>query len=194
MFRSRIRRAYTLVELLVVVTVLGIAGALIAPSFGSTDVLRVQGAIRTLVADLTVAQSDAIALQRGRAIIFYPEEHRYVVVEVNGSTLDPELDRIEERQLNIEQFGWCKIDSVNFPNNVLIFDALGGPVDAPGSSSAAPEGWVDLSGSQQRFRLRVEAYTGRVVIERLADIEPLPGGGGGGGGGNGGEDGGEENP
>lgn len=166
--RSRSHRAYTLVELLVVIAVMGVAGALIVPSFASTDALRVQGALRTMVADITEAQSDAIAFQRGRAIVFFPDEHRYSVVEVNGSTLDLTLDTLEQRRLNIDMFGFTRFNAITFPNNTLVFDELGGPVTAPESGVAAPEAWVDLTGSSQNFRLRVEAYTGRVTVTRLS--------------------------
>ncbi|CAG0974479.1 hypothetical protein PHYC_01429 [Phycisphaerales bacterium] len=167
-------RAYTLVEMLVVVTVLGIAGALIVPSFASTDVLRVQGAVRTLVADITEAQSDAIAFQRGRALVFYPDEHRYIMAEVNGATIDTELDRLGERRLNLDIFGFTQITGITFQDNILVYDELGGPVTAPESGVAAPESWLDLTGSNQTFRVRVEAYTGRVTIEQTAGGIPGP--------------------
>lgn len=139
MFGAPRQRAYTLVELLVVVAVMGIAGALIVPSFASTDALRVQGAIRTIVADMTEAQSDAIAFQRGRALVFVPDEHRYVIAEVNGSTIDLATDTLDQRRLNIDTFGFTRIDAITFPSNMLVFDALGGPVTAPESGVAAPE-------------------------------------------------------
>lgn len=171
MRRQTHRTAYTLVEMLIVVTVLGIAGALIVPSFASTDVLRVQGAVRTIVSDLTVAQSDAIAFQQGRGIIFYddPADPRYIVAEVNGTTLDPALDMVTERRLGGSAFGFLQIEAINMPDDTLIFDELGGPVTTPGGSTPAAAGWIDLIGSGQRFRIHVEAYTGRVTVERLPD-------------------------
>lgn len=167
-------RGYTLIEILVVVTVLAIAGALIVPAFGGTDVLRVQGAIRSVVADLAEAQSDAIAFQRGRAVVFFPDDSRYVVAEVNSPNLDLTLDSLQERALNLSIFGFTRIDAVTFPNNTLVFDELGGPVTAPQSGVAAPEGWIDLTGSDQTFRLRVEAYTGRITVERVQAEAPPP--------------------
>lgn len=169
--RPQPRRAYTLVEMLIVVTVLAIAGTMIIPSFASTDVLRVQGAVRTIVSDLTVAQSDAIAFQQGRGIVFYddPANPRYVVAEVNGTTLDPVLDMVLERRLGGSAFGFVQIEDINMPAATLIFDELGGPVTTPGGSTPAAAGWIDIAGSGQRFRIHVEAYTGRVTVERLPD-------------------------
>ena len=65
------RRAFTLIELLIVVVLLGIAGMLVVPAMGSVGVLRIQAAVRTLVSDLTFAQGDAIAQQHAvnRAVV-----------------------------------------------------------------------------------------------------------------------------
>jgi prepilin-type N-terminal cleavage/methylation domain-containing protein len=169
-------RAYTLIEMLIVVVVLGIAGAMVIPNLTSADVLRVQGAVRTIVADITIAQSDAVAMQRSRAIVFHPDPVRpyYTIVEVNGTTIDESLDALETRQLGGDEFGFTSIEAISLPNNTLIFDALGGPVSAPGSGTPAPDGFIDLRGSDQRFRIHIEGYTGRVRVERLPDLPPPP--------------------
>ena len=64
------RRAFTLVELLIAVTVMGIAGALVIPSMSQVGALRGQTAVRTIVADITYAQSEALAHQRRYVIVF----------------------------------------------------------------------------------------------------------------------------
>jgi len=159
-------RAYTLVELLIVIVIMGIAGAMVVPSFSQTGVLRVQSAVRLIVSDITSAQSDAVAFQRGMGIIFYdePTGPRYVVAEVNANVLDPELNRIVERRLTGGEFGECSFSSIGFPSNQVVFDGLGGPVDAPGSQTPAGTGFIEISGRGQRYRISVEAYTGRVTV------------------------------
>jgi prepilin-type N-terminal cleavage/methylation domain-containing protein len=160
------RRAYTLIEVLIVVTVLGIAAALVIPSMSQASVLRIQGAIRTLVADIAVAQSDAIAYQKGRAIVFFDDATgpRYVVCEVNGATLDLTVDKITEQRLGGEQFGFATFENINLPNKMLVIDELGGPVMAPDDPTPAPEGSIDIVDATQRFRVNIEAYTGRVTV------------------------------
>ncbi|MBX3362550.1 MAG: type II secretion system protein [Phycisphaeraceae bacterium] len=54
--RRTTARAYTLIEVLVVVTVLGIAAALVIPEMSSAHSLRVQASVRTIVSDITFAQ------------------------------------------------------------------------------------------------------------------------------------------
>ncbi len=68
MHRGRARaRAYTLVEVLVIVVILGILGTMVVPTVSPAAELRAQSAVRTLVSDITFAQSDAMAFQRARA-------------------------------------------------------------------------------------------------------------------------------
>ncbi|QKK08326.1 MAG: prepilin-type N-terminal cleavage/methylation domain-containing protein [Planctomycetota bacterium] len=56
------RGAYTLVELLLVILIMGIAGALVIPQTSQAHVLRIHAAVRTLVADISYAQTDAAGL------------------------------------------------------------------------------------------------------------------------------------
>ena len=163
------RRAYTLVEVLIVVTLLGIASALVIPNVGSTDVLRVQSTVRAIVSDINFAQSDALARQQGRAIVFDTVSNSYAVIEVHSSTLNPSTDTIQTTDLkNAIKFHNSKIESAAFDGtNVLVFDELGGNVTAPASSTPSSGGSVVISGSGSRFRISVEAYTGRVTVTRL---------------------------
>lgn len=167
--RSR-RRGYTLIELLIVVTMLGIAAAVVIPSLGSTDVLRVQSTVRAIVADINVAQSDALAHQHGRAVVFDVQNNRYSIVEVNGSTLNPTTDTLQVTDLNNERkFHRARIDSADFDgDSVLVFDELGGPVVDPNGSTPSAGGSVTISGSGSVFRITVEPYTGRVTVTRVS--------------------------
>lgn len=166
-------RGYTLVEILIVVTVLGIAGALVVPAMGGTAVLRVQAAVRTIVADITEAQSDALAYQRPRAVVFDLERSRYMITRVPGATIDLETDTVLERVINRgNQFGDSVITATRFDTeNVLIFDELGGPIASPGEATPATTGTISVAGSGQTFIISVEAYTGRVTVARQ---EPPP--------------------
>lgn len=166
---NRTGRGYTLVEILIVVTVLGIAGALVVPAMGGTGVLRVQAAVRTIIADLTEAQSDALAYQRPRAVVFDPGASRYLVTRVRGATIDPETDTVMERVINRgNQFGDSAITATRFDTeNVLIFDEMGGPIARPGESTPAGTGTISISGSGQTFVISVEAYTGRMTVRRV---------------------------
>ena len=162
-------RAYTLIEILIVVTLLGIASAMAMPSLRSTDGLRVQATVRAIVADITFAQSDALARQQGRAMVFDRDNNRYSILEVHGTTLSPSTDTIYSLNLNNERkFHSSRIQDVAFEgSNVLVFDELGGPVTGPGSSTPGNGGTLTITGSGETFEISVEAYTGRVSVRRL---------------------------
>jgi prepilin-type N-terminal cleavage/methylation domain-containing protein len=163
------RHGYTLVELLVVITIMGIAGALVVPSMGTTGVLRVQAAVRTVVSDITFAQSDGLAYQRGRAIVFDLTKNSYTLVDVRGSTIDPTLNAIQTTRIVGSTFGDSRITKAEFNagSSTLIFDEMGGPVTTAGGNVPAADGIIEITGSGQLFRITVEGYTGRVSTERV---------------------------
>lgn len=170
-------RGYTLLEVLVVVTVLGIAAALLVPAMGQTGVLRVQAAVRTVVADIAFAQSDALAYQRRRALVFDLDANSYKIFEVNGDAPFPDEDILIDGArengradvgFNDPRFGGAAITDVDFDGGaILTFDEIGGPVQTPTGDTPSTGGYVEISGSGSVFRVNVEAYTGRVSVARI---------------------------
>src|SRR5207247_4722658 len=80
--RLGLRAAYTLLEMLIVITVLGIAGAMLIPNMVNRDSMKVQAAVRRVIGDLCFAQSDALAHQELRQVHFYASGHGYCIVRV----------------------------------------------------------------------------------------------------------------
>jgi prepilin-type N-terminal cleavage/methylation domain-containing protein len=66
----RSRQAFTLVEILVVVIILGIAAAVIVPEMGTRGDLKAAAAARMIMADLIYAQNRAIATQTRHYVKF----------------------------------------------------------------------------------------------------------------------------
>ncbi len=169
--RTHVRRrgAYTLVEMLIVVAILGLAAAMVIPSMASAGSLRIQGAVRSIVADITVAQADAIAFQSRRAVVFDfgDDPSRYVVAEINAGEVDTDTGIIYDRVFGGERFGFAAMGDTNLTDNTIYLDEMGGPIDGPTSDNPAPAQYVEISGSNQRFRINIEAYTGRVTVQRM---------------------------
>jgi len=172
-----VRRAFTLLEMLIVITVLGIAGALVIPSMGQTGVLRVQAAVRTIVADISVAQSDAVGFQEKRCVLFDVESSSYRLVAVPGDVIDAALNTLYdptsrtglyEVSFAEAMFGDARITSADFDgDSALVFDALGGPVESlAGNTPSQQPGRVTVEGSGQSFTITVEPFTGRVTVTR----------------------------
>lgn len=171
------RHGYTLVEILIVVTIMGIAGMVVLPALGQTDILRVQGAVRSIVADITFAQSDALAYQSQRAIVFDTAKNQYTIVEVTGSTIDVEADALYDPRgpdqrfvVDFDEPRWGNVQlatPVFGDGATLIFDELGGPVTAPGSDEPGAGGSVDILGTQSRLRVTVQPFTGHVTVAEV---------------------------
>lgn len=175
-------RGYTLIEILVVVMILGIAAALVIPQIGSAHALRVQAAVRSIISDITFAQADALAMQEERAIVFELDSNRYTLVEVVGGIIDPVENAMFDnggpggrfvRDLNADQFGGSRITQASFDgDSILIFDELGSPLASPGDTTPGLGGHIIVQGTDSSFRINIDAYTGRVTVQRVEAPEP----------------------
>jgi prepilin-type N-terminal cleavage/methylation domain-containing protein len=179
---GRRRRAYTLVEMLIVVAILGIASAIVIPSVGQAGTLRGQSSVRAVVADLAFAQSDAMAFQSGRAVVFDVEENRYVVCAVNGASVDPETDALYDQSrvggimgidLDDELFGQARLESVDIDGGtMLVFDEMGAPVNAPLSNSPSSGGIITIVCEDQRYTIVIDGFTGHITTSRAEIVGP----------------------
>ena len=160
-------RAFTLVEVLVVLVIIGIAAAIVVPHMLDVGTMSVQAASRAVIADILFAQNEAIARQATRRVVFDLAENRYRLTEGDGTVLPApsrsgalyEVDFAGDRR-----FEGVTLAAANFDDEaVLSFDALGAP---------AAGGVVDLTAGATRYRLTVAAFTGRVTI---ALVEPAGG-------------------
>src|SRR5688572_14008047 len=79
--RRNPRLAFTLIEILGVVVILGIISAVILPQLGSRDDQKVSAASRVLMADLTYVQNRAITKQKTHYVLFDATNNFYRVLE-----------------------------------------------------------------------------------------------------------------
>ena len=161
-------RAYTLVEILITVVILGIAAAIVIPSMGDSGVLRVQAAVRQVISDISYAQSEAVAHQRSVGVLFDPVNKTYGLIDMPATGTVTMANAFQTTVFNGEM-GDAAFESVAFTNssgnaNLLIFDEQGTPVLSATSNVAPTTGEIVISGSGQRFTISVEGYTGRVSV------------------------------
>ena len=168
--RAHSNRAYTLVEMLITVTILGIAAAIVIPTMGDAGTLRVQAAVRQVIADINYAQSEAVAEQKSIAVLFDPTNNAYGILEM-PSTGAISMSLAFQTATFTNTMGDAAIASTAFTNslgnnNLLIFDEQGTPVLSANSNTAPSTGTIVITGSGQTFTITIEGYTGRVSVSR----------------------------
>ena len=159
------RSAYTLVEVLIVVTIIGIASAVIVPRMLAAGTLGIQAAARMVIADMLIAQNEAIAKQETRKVIFDAATNSYRVTTAGGTTITAPWRTGSQSGLFVvdfdtdDRFGGVALENVDFGGGQeLVFDALGAPTSG---------GQVELVFRNQRYRISVSEFTGKVTIQQI---------------------------
>ncbi|MEC9372990.1 MAG: hypothetical protein VYC34_04065, partial [Planctomycetota bacterium] len=72
------------------------------------------------------------------------------------------------RDFTQDKYGGAEIQNAMFEiMDRLIFDELGGPAASLTGDEPAGTGTVEIRGPSSRFRIAVEAYTGRVTVTQV---------------------------
>ncbi len=91
---------YTLIELIFVIALLGLAATLLVPHLVQQDSMTVQAAVRRFIADLSFAQSDALAHQEFRRVHFYEDGRGYCIVRVTEADFNLPFDAVTADYIN----------------------------------------------------------------------------------------------
>lgn len=156
--------AYTLIEVLVTVTILGIAAAIVVPSMLQGGTLGVQAAARTVVADLLWAQNDAIADQADRRVVFDVPNQNYRIADASGDTLYVAWKSGSAQNYVVDftddhRFAGVELISADFAGaSEITFDDLGAPSQG---------GEIQLRFNNDTYRVSVAPFTGRVTVARV---------------------------
>jgi prepilin-type N-terminal cleavage/methylation domain-containing protein len=187
------RRGYTLIELIIVIGILGLAGALLVPVIGDRGTFDTQAAVRRLVADLTFAQSDAVANQEHRRLIFLPDEENegrfrgWAILRLSqselGLTFDPSAAKYVHDPLAPagqagqyivdivadERFGGTFVAEALLDGNAafVTFDEMGGTVTSTGQPGTG--GSIVLRGGAATYRITIEGLTGRITVADISN-------------------------
>jgi prepilin-type N-terminal cleavage/methylation domain-containing protein len=163
MRRTPTTRGYTLVEVLVVVTIIGIIGAIVVPQMVRGGALQIQAAARAVIADILVAQNEAIAQQAPRRVAIDLEQNRYRVADAGGTTITASWQAGAQYIVdfgNDQRFQGVRLDAANFDGDAFVeFDELGAPRNG---------GTIDLVSGDLRYRITVAPFTGRVTVAPVA--------------------------
>ena len=186
-------RAYTLVEMLVGVGILSIAGMILVPNLVDRGTFAIQAAARSIVSDIVFAQSDALANQEYRRFQFIetpegePGYIGYCIIRVSPESFsypyDPgSADYVSDplgttgndgRYLidfsSDERFEGVTIESVDLDAGLdyTTFDEYGGSVSSSGGAPGLG-GTIDLVSEGSRYRVTVSAFTAKTTVEVLS--------------------------
>ncbi|MEX0887179.1 MAG: GspH/FimT family pseudopilin [Phycisphaeraceae bacterium] len=162
---GRRSRGYTLVEVLIVVTIVGVAGAIVVPQMLASGTMGIQAAARSVIADLLYAQNEAIAQQSAHGVRFDVANDRYQLIDDNGDTI-PGSWRMGGGGAGYaidlqrdERFKGVELVTAAFTgdaSDTIWFDVMGAP-DGGGE--------IVLQFEETRYRVEVASFTGRVTVE-----------------------------
>lgn len=157
-----VRQGLTLVEILVVLVILGIAAAMVVPRITGMGDMQASGAARILLADMQYAQNEAIVTQKDVTVTFDPDGAAYALSNIDGSLTHP-LTKSAFVTAFPSTRGYEKVGMVSASfggTNRVTFDSMGSPDNG---------GQVVLAADGAAYRLTVAAVTGKVTVESLAD-------------------------
>lgn len=179
-------RSYTLIELLIVIGILGIASALLVPHMVNRDAMNGQSAVRLIIGDLCFAQADALAHQEFRRVHFYEDGRGYCLVRltqqaevdqafdessatppdyitdpmrVAGGSGDYIIDFTTDRR-----FAGVTISAVSIDGGGrdVSFDSLGGTVAAGGAPGTG--GSITVSSGNDTYQIDIAPFTGKLTV------------------------------
>jgi type II secretion system protein H len=162
---------FTLVEILCVVVILGIAAATIVPQMGARDDLKLSSAARALMADLSYAQSRAITKQRKQYVKFGEDQYELLTRNTDAAPLTALTHPIDRGDYVVSfasgHLRGVRLDSASFDGRTtLVFDELGSPMSYNGTSAAAlaSPGTIRFESGAAVLTMQIEPYTGEITL------------------------------
>src|SRR5688500_12833639 len=184
---AHMRRGFTLVEILMVVVILGIASAVIVPQIGTRSDLKARAAARIVVADLIYAQNMAIATQKMHYVKFDTANNRYTIYDDVPLAAATTIKHPVNKNNYVVQFGVAggskfaelSLDAAGTvfngvsvshrPADTICFDELGTPfvyrADQVTKTNEMLDGSVRVKSGTYTLTVRVQRYTGEISIQ-----------------------------
>ena len=160
-------RAFTLIEVIMVVVIMAIGALLIVPMISSGADFQLRAAANIITADLDYAKSLAITNQDYYSIIFDAANESYELQDADSNVVaDPvrASGTVAVSFANDSRFSQVDIETVSFDStDTVIFDYLGAPYN--GDSELLSSSAIVLKAGTQTVTITVAPVTGYVTIE-----------------------------
>lgn len=152
------RHGFTLVEILVVLVILGIAAAMVVPRLSGMGDLQAISAARIVLADVEYAQDEAIVTQKPIKVKFATASSSYQLTDGEDVMLKHPLTKraFEMKFPGTGGYEKVRILSANFSGSSTVeFDSLGAPDNG---------GAVRVDADGHTYDITVAAVTGKVSV------------------------------
>ncbi|MGB5396844.1 MAG: GspH/FimT family pseudopilin [Gammaproteobacteria bacterium] len=181
----RNEHGHSLVELLIVVTILGIAAAVAIPDISTTHVSTLDLAAEKIAEAVRYARSEAQRTGNVHGVEINQGTQRIVVYKANLATTPVSIASILYHPVSRQSFDF-NLDSSTLTNGVriinaddpflyasgrntnLLFNATGVPIwidNASASTYSLEDGAVELTYGRHNRTVRVAQITGRVTVQ-----------------------------
>jgi prepilin-type N-terminal cleavage/methylation domain-containing protein len=151
---------FTMIEIVIVIVVIGIAAMLAIPMMSSAASLQIRSAANMLAADLEYAKSMAISRGQNYSVIFNKDTDSYTIVGPDGNPIEHPVKKGSSYVVSFQnesRLSRVDITSATFgTDQTVVFDCLGSP-DSGGS--------VVLQADGTTKTVMVEPVTGFISIQ-----------------------------
>ena len=165
---------FTLVEIIVVVVILGIAALIAVPMLSSAADMQVRAAANRLAADLDYAKGLAVTHQTGYAVVFDTTNESYDIRKSPYGTDDIVTNPVRPDQDYVVNFStdsnMSRVEitgTTGLTSDTVTFDYLGSPYSGAGTTTPLNSGVVTLQADTFTMTVDIEPMTGYVTISGL---------------------------
>jgi len=151
-------RGFTVVEILIVVVILGIAALTALPMLSSAASVQLRSAANMIAADLEYAKSLSVSRGRNFTVVFDTAAESYEIQDEFGATIPHPVKKGFDYVIDLQGEGLERVDITNVDfaaSSDVMFDYLGSPDDG---------GTVTVQGGNSTAIISVEPITGYITV------------------------------